>query len=110
MVMNLYQGIYPKYPSNNIYTLSKHVCDEDIVLGIFDELETVLHALDVVSKFRANDLKIDDFFDVRRNTKNTLDMKPISLVTWTCTAEPKNGCYFGVVEFRHGLRTHDVET
>jgi hypothetical protein len=105
--MDLYQCIVPK-PADTIYTLDSWTgpCTN---LGVFDELETALHALDVVSKFRANDLKRDDYFAVARMSKNTLIPRPRNLVIWRCTGEPVHGCFIGKIELQHNLRTHDVQ-
>jgi hypothetical protein len=86
-----------------IYALERWLEKDDkpTCLGIFDELECALHALNFVSKFQADDLQVDDYLAVSRLSKNTLQKSQIQLVRWTCTAEPKNGCYFGKITLQH---------
>lgn len=110
MVMDLYSYEIPIH-EDPIYTLEKwtETSERPTNLGIFDQLETALHALDFVSKFNAGDLKVDDYFAVLRMAKNSLKRRPIQLVRWTCTGESKNGCYVGRIELLQGLRTHAVD-
>src|SRR3569833_2941329 len=111
MVMDVYMAVFPK-PKHPIFRLEKwneESSDPPTILGVFDELETALHALDVVSKFRANHMKVDDYYTVSRMSKNSLEMRQVELVRWTCTGESERGCYFGKIELQQGLRTHDVE-
>lgn len=102
MVMDLFHGVVPKF-SDSIYVLDKVVDSEGgyrltTTLGIFDLLETALHALDVVSKFRADGMKDEDSFVVSRLSKNTLKPSKTRLAAWQ-----------GSIELAPGLRTHDVE-
>lgn len=60
MVMDVYQGLAPK-SIGCIYILEKIMWSDEnapqSLLGIFDELETALHALDLTYKYRSNDMK-----------------------------------------------------
>jgi hypothetical protein len=59
--MDLYQTITPKQ-KDSLYVLEKRIakCDCPINLGVFEELETALHALDFCFKFRGHDLCVSD--------------------------------------------------
>lgn len=123
MVMDVYRSLVPK-PSGAIYVLEKIVelpfepknlyTSEElepvvVLLGIFDELETALHALDLTSKYRARDMKERDSLEVRRIRKNTLNMEKTVMARWECTGESKKGIFEGRIQLCDGLRTHDVE-
>ena len=105
--MEYYQSIHPKQ-EDSVYVLYKYRQEVQSLLGIFDLLETALHALDVVTKFKALDMEIDDQFIVSRHLKNSLRPGMTPLVSWTCTALPKNGCSVGKLELNPCLRTHDL--
>lgn len=110
MVMDMYNSIVPKH-EDPIYVLEKcmKTSDKPVSLGVFDHLESALHALDFVSRFYARDLEIDDYFAVSRMSKNSLNKRQVQLVIWTCTSESENGCFIGHVVLLQGLRTHDVD-
>ena len=113
MVMDVYTSVMPK-PLGSIYILEKFL-DSDkyeprTLLGIFDELETALHSLDLTYKYRSSNMKKDDFLCVTRIQKNTLVLKRTLMARWECSGEQKpNGILMGELELCSGLRTHDIE-
>lgn len=106
--MDYYQSVHPKQ-NDSVYVLHKCKQDTESLMGIFDLLETALHALDMVSRFKALDMEIDDKFTVSRLGKNSLQTNATPLATWTCTGTPKQGCSVGVIELKHCLRTHVLQ-
>lgn len=116
MVMDVYTALAPKHP-DTLYTLEEITYPSEAdsgqfitLLGVFDLLETALHALDVVSKYRSSTMKLEDLFMLRRIPKNTLKMNSaVPLAKWTVTAPPKDGISNGELELCPFLRTHDVE-
>ena len=113
MVMDVYQSILPK-PPGVTYILEEIITvlddfSESRLLGVFDELETALHALDLYSKYRSLKMKTGDSLAVRRVRKNSLVMNKAEMARWDCTGEPNKGVSQGRIELSDSLRTHDIE-
>ena len=117
MVLDFYRGVHQLPSSNSIYILEKHKVieqaerDQVTILGVFDFLETALHALDVAIKFRAHDMEPEDYYVVARGFKNSLELreKKTILLKWICTKSDDHGIYFGDIQLCDGLRTHAIE-
>lgn len=60
MVMDVYRSVVPK-PPDSVYILEKQLDSDKYeplsLLGVFDELETALHALDLTSKYKSHSMR-----------------------------------------------------
>jgi hypothetical protein len=113
-MMDCYTAIFPKneivQESSYLYVLNSCINEENNTLGYFDLLETALHALDLVYKYKSDNYKKDDFIYVSRIIKNTLKFKSVVLVSWNCLGPSVNGISNGEITFNEGLRTNNIET
>lgn len=104
MVIDCYTTEYSKQ-ADTMYILD----DEINTLGYFDLLETALHALDLYSKYKSQNLKKDDYIYVSRIVKNTLKFYGTRMAKWKCLGPVVNGISNGQILLETGLRTNNIE-
>jgi hypothetical protein len=107
MVLDAYEAKHPKAAN-----LKRMYLEEKDVIGVFDVLETALHALDVISSYRSDNLEACTQIQVVRLSKNSIRRDEVLLVKWVRSVDTEQdkraGIPIGQLHLCKGLATEDI--